>query len=118
MLIAVRGDGGFTFAIARDSWHFARPGETHRLKFVFGNDTTYEAELEAVAMNSAVAFAMSGMSDAFLADFMKKTSLRGYRERSLIASVLLLDTHRAVTQVRTCNASVAGGPDCSDPSLR
>lgn len=118
MLIAVRSDGGFTFAIARDSWHFAEAGETYRLKFVFGSDTTYEEELEGVAMESAVALATSGMSAAFLSDFIKKTSLRIYHRDALIAPVLLLDTYDAVTQLRTCNASVAGGPDFSDPSHR
>jgi hypothetical protein len=118
MLIAVRSDGGLTFAIARDSWHFAKPGETHRLKFVFGNDTTYEEELEAIAVDSAVALFKSGMSAAFLSDFMKKTSLRVYHQRSLVASLLLLDASDAVARLRTCNASVAGLPDYSDPSFR
>lgn len=117
MLIAVRSDGGLTFAIARDSWHFAEAGETYRLKFVFGNDTTYEEELEAVAMESAVALATSGMSAAFLTDFMEATSLLVYHQGSLIAPVLLLDTYDAVTQLKTCNASVAGTTDYSDPSL-
>ena len=118
MLVAVRSDGGFTFAIARDSWHFAEAGETYRLKFVFGNGTTYEEELEGVAMDSAVALSKSGMSAAFLSDFMEKTSLLVYYQGSLIAPVLLLDTYDAVTQLRTCNASVGGMPDSSDPSLR
>lgn len=118
MLIAVRSDGGLFFRIAGDSWHFAEAEETYRLKFVFGNDTTYEEELVAVAMDSAVALSTSAMSAAFLSDFMEKTSLLVYYEGSLIAPVLLLDTYAAVTQLRTCNASVAGLPDYSDPSLR
>ncbi len=92
ILIAIRSDGGLTFAIARDSWHFVEAGETYRLKFVFGSNTTYEEELEAVAMESAVALATSGMSAAFLSDFMKKTSLHVYHRDALIAPVLLLDT--------------------------
>ena len=78
MLISVRSDGGLGFAIASDSWHFAEAGETYRLKFVFGNSTTYKEELEAVAMDSAVALSTSGMSAAFLSDFMEKTSLLVY----------------------------------------
>jgi len=117
MLISVRSDGGLDLAVARDTWHFAA-GETYRLKFVFGNDTTYEEEMEAVTIDAAVALFKSGMSAAFLSDFMKKTSLRVYHQRSLIASVLLLDAYDAVAQLRTCNASVAGLPDYSDPSLR
>jgi hypothetical protein len=118
MLFAVQPDGGLTFAIARDGWRFAEAGKTYRLKFVFGNDTTYEEELEGVAMESVVALATSGMSAAFLSDFMETTSLLVYHEGSLIAPVLLTDTYGAVAQLRTCNASVAGGPDFSDPSLR
>jgi hypothetical protein len=118
MLVAVRSDGGLDLAIASDSWHFAEAGETYRLKFVFGNNTTYEEELEAVALDSAVALSASGMSAAFLSDFMEKTSLDVYHQGSLIAPVLLLDTYDAVTQLRTCSASVAGAPDFSDPSLR
>jgi len=117
MLISMRSDGGLDFAIARDTWHFAA-GETYRLKFVFGNDTTYEEEVEALTIDGAVALFKSGISAAFLSDFMKKTSLRVYYQRSLIASVLLLDASAAVAQLRTCNASVAGLPDYSDPSLR
>jgi hypothetical protein len=118
ILASVRSDGGLQLAIASGRWHFAEPGETYRLKFVFGNGTTYEEELEAVAMDSAVALSASEMSAAFLSDFMKKTSLLVYHRDALIASVLLPDTYYAVTQLRTCNASVAGGPDFSDPSLR
>jgi len=117
MLISVRSDGGLDFAIARDTWHFAA-GETYRLKFVFGNDTTYEEEMEAVTIDAAVALFKSGMSAAFLSDFMEKTSLLVYYQGSLIAAMVLSDTYDAVTQLRTCNASVAGLPDCSDPSLR
>ena len=118
MLISVGSDGGLDFSIARDSWHFAEPGKGYRLKFVFGNDTTYEEEMEAVTIDAAVALFKSGMSAAFLSDFIKKTSLRVYHQRSLIASVLLLDAYDAVAQLRTCSASVAGKADFSDPSLR
>ena len=52
MLVAVLPDGGLFFRIAGDSWHFAEAGETYLLKFVFGNDSTYEEELEGVAMES------------------------------------------------------------------
>jgi hypothetical protein len=58
------------------------------------------------------------MTAAFLTDFMEKTSLLVYHRDSLIASVLLVDTYNAVTQLKTCNASVAGTTDYSDPSLR
>jgi hypothetical protein len=118
MLVAVLPDGGLFFRIAGDSWHFAEAGETYLLKFVFGNDSTYEEELEGVAMESAVALSTSRMSAAFLTDFMEATSLLVYHQGSLIAPVLLLDTYDSVTQLRTCNASVAGMPDDSDPSLR
>ena len=117
MLISVRSDGGLDFAIARDTWHFAA-GETYRLKFVFGNDTTYEEVLTAVAMDSAIALSKAEMSAAFLSDFMEKTSLLVYYQGSLIAAMVLSDTYDAVTQLRTCNASVSGLPDYSDPSLR
>jgi hypothetical protein len=117
MFISVGSDGRHDFAIARDSWRFAEAGETYRLKFVFGNGTTHEEELEAVTTGSVVALSKSGMSAAFLSDFMEKTSLRVYHRDSLIAPVLPLDSSAAVTQLRTC-ASVAGQPDYSDPSLR
>jgi hypothetical protein len=117
MRIAVRSDGGLDFVIARDSWQFAEAGKTYRLKFVFGNDKTYEEELEAVALSSAVVLA-NRMSAAFLSDFMEKTSLLVYHQGSLIAPVLLLDTYEAVTQLRTCNAAAPGMIDPSDPSLR
>lgn len=118
MLIAVLPDGGLFFRIAGDSWHFAEAGEAYLLTFVFGNDSTYEEELVGVAMESAVALSTSSMSAAFLTDFMETTSLLVYHQGSLIAPVLLLDTYDAVTQLRTCNSSVAGAPDFSDPSLR
>ena len=85
---------------------------------MFGNDTTYEEEMEALTIDGAVALFKAGMSAGFLSDFMKKTSLRVYHQRSLIASVLLLDASAAVAKLRTCNASVAGLPDYSDPSIR
>ena len=118
MLIFVGSDGGLDFVIARDSWHFAEPGKGYRLKFVFGNDTTYEEVLKAVAIDSAVALSKAEMSAAFLSDFMEKTSLLVYYQGSLIAAMVLSDTYDAVTQLRTCDASVAGLPDYSDPSLR
>jgi hypothetical protein len=117
MLISVRPDGGLDFVIGHDSWQFAETGETYRLKFVFGNDKTYEEELEAVALSSAVVLA-NRMSAAFLSDFMETTSLLVYHQGSLIAPVLLLDTYEAVTQLRTCDASAPGMIDPSDPSLR
>lgn len=118
MRIAVRSDGGLHFAIARNSWQFAEAGKTYRMTFVFGNGRTYEEELEAVAMGSAVVLMKPRMSAAFLSDFVDKTSLLVYHRGSLIAPVVLLDTYDAVTQLKTCNASVAGLPDYSDPSLR
>ena len=118
MRIAVRPDGGLHFAIARSSWQFAEVGKTYRIKFVFGNDKTYEEEFEAVAGGSVVVLVNPRMSAAFLSDFMEKTSLLVYHRGSLIAPVVLLDTYDAVTQLRTCDASVAGMPDSSDPSLR
>jgi hypothetical protein len=118
MRIAVRPDGGLHFLMARSSWQFAEVGKTYRMKFVFGNDRTYEEELEAVAVGSVVVLVKPRMSAAFLSDFMEKTSLLVYYRGSLIAPVLLLDTYDAVTQLRTCNASVSGMPDSSDPAFR
>jgi len=118
MRIAVRSDGGLHFAIARGSWQFAEVGKTYRMKFVFGNGRTYEEELEAVAVGSVTVLVKPRMSAAFLSDFTEKTSLLVQYRGSLIVPVLLLDTYDAVTLLRTCNASVAGMPDPSDPSLR
>ncbi len=118
MRIAVRSDGGLHFAIARGSWQFAEVGKTYLMKFVFGNGRTYEEELEAVAVGSVTVLVMPRMSAAFLSDFREKTSLLVYHRGSLVAPVVLLDTYDAVTQLRTCNASVAGMPDPSDPSFR
>ena len=118
MLVSVRPDGGLDFVIGHDSWQFAETGKTYRLKFVFGNEKTYEEELEAVALSSAVVLTKPRMSATFLSDFMEKTSLLVYHQGSLIASVLLLDTYEAVTQLRTCDASAPGMIDHSDPSLR
>lgn len=118
MRIAVRPDGGLRFAIARRSWQFAEAGKTYRMKFVFGNGRTYEEELEAVAVGSVTVLVTPRMSAAFLSDFMERTSLLVYHRGSLLAPVVLLDTYDAVTQLRTCNGSVAGMPDSSDPSLR
>jgi hypothetical protein len=118
MRIAVRSDGGLHFAIARGSWQFAEVGKTYRMKFVFGNGRTYEEELEAVAVGSVTVLVKPRMSAAFLSDFTEKTSLLVQYRGSLIVPVLLLDTYDAVTQLRTCNASVAGMPDPSDPSFR
>ena len=118
MRIAVRSDGGLHFAIARSSWQFAEVGKTYRMKFVFGNGRAYEEELEAVAAGSAIVLVKPRMSAAFLSDFMERTSLLVYHRGSLIAPVVLLDTYDAVTQLRTCDASVAGMPDYSDPSFR
>ena len=70
------------------------------------------------AAGLAVALSKAEMSAAFLSDFMEKTSLLVYYQGSLIAAMVLSDTYDAVTQLRTCNASVAGLPDYSDPSLR
>lgn len=118
MRIAVRSDGGLHFAIARRSWQFVEVGKTYRLKFVFGNGRTYEQELEAVAAGSVIVLVTPRMGAAFVSDFMERTSLLVYHRGSLIAPVVLLDTYDAVTELRTCNASVAGMPDSSDPSLR
>ena len=118
MRIAVRSDGGLHFTMARSSWQFAELGKTYRIKFVFGNGRAYEEEFEAVAGSSAVVLVNPRMSAAFLSDFMDRTSLLVYHRGSLIAPVVLLDTHDVVTQLRTCDASVAGLPDYSDPSLR
>jgi hypothetical protein len=73
MLISVRSDGSLDFVIGHDSWQFAEAGQTYRLKFIFGNDTTYEHELEGVALDSAVVLG-SRMSAAFLSDFMERTA--------------------------------------------
>ena len=118
MRIAVRPDGGLHFAIARGSWQFAEVGKTYRMTFVFGNGRTYEEELEAIAIGAVTVLVIPRMSAAFLSDFTAKTSLLVYHRGSLIAPVVLLDTYDAVTQLKTCNASVAGTPDYSDPSLR
>ena len=104
--------------MARSSWRFVEAGKTYRLKFVFGNGRTYEEELEAVAMGSAIALVNARMSAAFVSDFMEKTSLLVYHRGSLVAPLVLLDTYDAVTQLRTCNASAPGAQDSSDPSLQ
>lgn len=117
MLISVRADG-LAFAIGRDGWRFAEAGKAYRLKFVFGNDSAYEEEFEAVAMGSGVALWKSRMSAAFLSDFSEKTNLRVYHQGSLIASVLLLDADQAVAHLATCNASLPGMIDPSNPAFR
>ena len=117
MLISVRPDGGLDLAIGSGSWHFAQPGKTYRLTFVFGNDATYEEALEGVDIGVAVVLSKGGMSAAFQSDFMAATSLLVYHQGSLIGMVSLPDSYDAVTQLRTCDASVAG-TDYSDPSLR
>jgi hypothetical protein len=118
ILIAVRSDGGLAFAIARNVWQFPEAGKTYRLKFVFGNDRTYEEEFEAVAIGSGVALWKSRMSAAFLSDFRAKTNLHVYHQGSLISSVLLLDADQAVAQLRTCNASLPGMIDPTNPAFR
>ena len=118
MRIAVQSDGGLHFTIAHSSWQFVEVGKAYRMKFVFGNGRTYEEDLEAVAAGSVFVLVKPRMSAAFLSDFMEKTSLLVHYRDSHIAPVLLSDTYDAVTQLRTCNASVAGTPDYSDPSLR
>lgn len=117
MLISVRPDGGLHFVIAHDRLQFAEVGQTYRLKFVFANDATYEEEMEAVALPAAVVLA-NWMSAAFLSDFMERTIMLVYYRGSLIAPVLLLDTHEAVTRLRICDASAPGTIDPSDPALR
>ena len=116
MLISIRPDGDLDFVIGHESWQFAEAGKAYRLKFVFGNETTYEEELEGVALESAVVLG-SQMSPAFLSDFMQRTILLVYHEGSLIAPVLLRDTYEVVTQLRTCAASAAGVIGPSGPSV-
>ncbi len=118
MRIAVRPDGGLYLAVTGRSWQFVAEGKTCRMKFVFGNGGTYEEELEAAAVGSEIVLVKPRMSAAFLADFMEKTSLVVHHRASLIAPVSLSDTYDAVSQLGTCNASVAGMPDPSDPSFR
>jgi hypothetical protein len=118
MRIAVRPDGGLYVAIAGSSWQFVEEGKTYRMKFVFGNGRAYEEELKAADVGSEIVLVRPRMSAAFLPDFMEKTSLRVHCRDSLIEPVLLSDTYDAVTQLRTCNASIAGAPGFSDPSLR
>jgi hypothetical protein len=116
MLISNRPDGDLDFVIGHDSWQFAKVGETYRLKFVFGNKTTYEEDLEGVALESAVVLG-APMSAAFLSDFMQRTILLVYHQESEIALVLLLDTYEAVTQLRICDASAAGVTGPTGPSV-
>jgi hypothetical protein len=118
MRVAVRPDGGLHLMMARGSWQFAEVGKTYRLKFVFGNGRAYEEELEAVAAGSMTVLVNPRMSAAFVSDFMERTSLLVYHRGSLIAPLVLLDTYDAITQLKTCNASVAGTLDFSDPSSR
>jgi hypothetical protein len=116
MLISVRPDGDLDFVIGHDSWQFAQAGQTYRLKFVFANETTYEEELEGVALESAVVLG-GQMSAAFLSDFMQRTILLVYHQDSLIAPVSLRDTYEVVTRLRSCDASTRGMMDPSNPSV-
>jgi|EndMetStandDraft_4_1072995.scaffolds.fasta_scaffold260884_2 hypothetical protein len=118
MRIALRPDGDLHLAMGRSDWQFAEPGKTYRMKFVFGNGKTYEEDFDAVAVGSVTVLVRPTMSAAFVSDFMEKTSLVIYHRDSRVATVLLLDTYEAVTQLRTCNASRSGAVDPSDPSLR
>jgi len=117
MRIAVRPDGGLYVAVAGSRWQFVEEGKTYRMKFVFGNGRTYEEELKAAAVGSEIVLVKPRMSAAFLSDFMEKTSLLVRYRDSRSEPVLLSDTYDTVTQLRTCNASVAGRTGYSDPSL-
>jgi hypothetical protein len=116
MLVSLRPDGDLDFVIDHESWRFAEEGKTYRLKFVFGNGTTYEEELEGVALESAVVL-RSQMSPAFLSDFMQRTILLVYHQESEIGLVLLLDTHEVVGRLRTCDASASSVISPAGPSV-
>jgi hypothetical protein len=76
MRIAVRPDGLLHVAVAVSGWRFVEEDKTCRMKFVFGNGTTYEEELKAADVGSEIVLVKPRMSAPFLSDFMEKTSLR------------------------------------------